>query len=161
MVVNPCPCGYYNDPEKQCECSYQEIKRYKRKISGPLLDRIDIQIRVPRVTYTELTSTQRSEASAVIRKRVSAARDRQLARLEKYGIVCNAQMSSSILKKTCRITKEAQQLLRAAFIEKSMSARSYDRIKKVAQTIADLDNSDKITEVHLAEAIQLRNDIGV
>lgn len=159
--MNPCPCGYYNDPEKQCECSYQEIKRYNRKISGPLLDRIDIQIRVPRVTYTELTSTQRSEASAVIRKRVSAARDRQLARLEKYGIVCNAQMSSSILKKTCRITKEAQQLLRAAFIEKSMSARSYDRIKKVAQTIADLDNSDKITEVHLAEAIQLRNDIGV
>jgi len=160
MVVNPCPCGYYNDPEKQCECSYQEIKRYKRKISGPLLDRIDIQIRVPRVTYTELTSTQQSEASAVIRKRVSATQDRQLARLEKYGIVCNAQMSSSILK-NCRITKEAQQLLRDAFIEKSMSARSYDRIKKVAQTIADLDNSDIITEVHLAEAIQLRNDIGV
>ena len=159
--MNPCPCGYYNDPEKQCDCSYQEIKRYNRKISGPLLDRIDIQIRVPRVTYKELTATERAESSVEIRKRVSAARNRQLQRLRKYGIVCNAQMTSSILKKTCKITKEAQQLLRAAFIEKSMSARSYDRIKKVAQTIADLDGSDEIKGIHLAEAIQLRNEIGV
>ncbi|MBR1696605.1 MAG: YifB family Mg chelatase-like AAA ATPase, partial [Anaerovibrio sp.] len=159
--MNPCPCGYYNDPEKQCDCSYQEIKRYNRKISGPLLDRIDIQIRVPRVTYKELTATERADSSVEIRKRVSAARNRQLQRLRKYGIVCNAQMTSSILKKTCKITKEAQQLLRAAFIEKSMSARSYDRIKKVAQTIADLEGSDEIKGIHLAEAIQLRNEIGV
>lgn len=159
--MNPCPCGYYNDPEKQCDCSYQEIKRYNRKISGPLLDRIDIQIRVPRVTYKELTATEKAESSVDIRKRVSAARDRQLQRLRKYGIVCNAQMTSSILKKTCKITKEAQQLLRSAFIDKSMSARSYDRIKKVAQTIADLDGSDEIKGIHLAEAIQLRNEIGV
>lgn len=159
--MNPCPCGYYNDPEKQCDCSYQEIKRYNRKISGPLLDRIDIQIRVPRVTYKELTATERAESSVEIRKRVSAARNRQLQRLRKYGIVCNAQMTSSILKKTCKITQEAQQLLRAAFIEKSMSARSYDRIKKVAQTIADLEGSDEIKGIHLAEAIQLRNEIGV
>ena len=159
--MNPCPCGYYNDPEKQCDCSYQEIKRYNRKISGPLLDRIDIQIRVPRVTYKELTATEKAESSVEIRKRVSAARNRQLQRLRKYGIVCNAQMTSSILKKTCKITKEAQQLLRAAFIEKSMSARSYDRIKKVAQTIADLEGSDEIQGIHLAEAIQLRNEIGV
>ncbi len=159
--MNPCPCGYYNDPEKQCDCSYQEIKRYNRKISGPLLDRIDIQIRVPRVTYKELTATEKAESSAVIRKRVSKARDRQLVRLGKYGIVCNAQMTSSILKKTCKITKEAQQLLKSAFIDKSMSARSYDRIKKVAQTIADLDGSDEIKGIHLAEAIQLRNEIRV
>jgi magnesium chelatase family protein len=159
--MNPCPCGYYNDPEKQCDCSYQEIKRYNRKISGPLLDRIDIQIRVPRVTYKELTATEKAESSVDIRKRVSAARDRQLQRLRKYGIVCNAQMTSSILKKTCKITKEAQQLLRSAFIDKSMSARSYDRIKKVAQTIADLDGSDEIKGIHLAEAIQLKNDIRV
>ena len=159
--MNPCPCGYYNDPEKQCDCSYQEIKRYNRKISGPLLDRIDIQIRVPRVTYKELTATEKAESSVDIRKRVSVARDRQLQRLRKYGIVCNAQMTSSILKKTCKITKEAQQLLRSAFIDKSMSARSYDRIKKVAQTIADLDGSDEIKGIHLAEAIQLRNEIGV
>jgi len=159
--MNPCPCGYYNDPEKQCDCSYQEIKRYNRKISGPLLDRIDIQIRVPRVTYKELTATEKAESSAVIRKRVSKARDRQLVRLGKYGIVCNAQMTSSILKKTCKITKEAQSLLRSAFIDKSMSARSYDRIKKVAQTIADLDGSDEIKGIHLAEAIQLRNEIRV
>ena len=157
--MNPCPCGYYNDQEKQCDCSYQEIKRYNRKISGPLLDRIDIQIRVPRVTYKELTATEKAESSVDIRKRVSAARDRQLQRLRKYGIVCNAQMTSSILKKTCKITKEAQQLLRSAFIDKSMSARSYDRIKKVAQTIADLDGSDEIKGIHLAEAIQLKNDI--
>ncbi|KHM51815.1 magnesium chelatase family protein [Anaerovibrio lipolyticus DSM 3074] len=159
--MNPCPCGYYNDPEKQCDCSYQEIKRYNRKISGPLLDRIDIQIRVPRVTYKELTATEKAESSADIRKRVSTARNRQLQRLRKYGIVCNAQMTSSILKKTCKITKEAQRLLRSAFIDKSMSARSYDRIKKVAQTIADLDGSDEIKGIHLAEAIQLRNEIGV
>ncbi len=159
--MNPCPCGYYNDPEKQCDCSYQEIKRYNRKISGPLLDRIDIQIRVPRVTYKELTATEKAESSAVIRKRVSAARNRQLERLRKYGIVCNAQMTSSILKKTCKITQEAQKLLRSAFIDKNMSARSYDRIKKVAQTIADLDGSDEIKGIHLAEAIQLRNEIGV
>lgn len=159
--MNPCPCGYYHDPDKQCECSYAEIKRYNRKISGPLLDRIDIQIRVPRVTYNELTRKEKAESSAVIRQRVSAARNRQLKRLEKYGIVCNAQMTSSILKKTCHIAPEAQNLLKAAFIEKNMSARSFDRVKKVAQTIADLANSDEITAAHLAEAIQLRNDIGI
>ncbi|ORU00795.1 MG(2+) CHELATASE FAMILY PROTEIN / ComM-related protein [Anaerovibrio sp. JC8] len=157
--MNPCPCGYYNDPEKQCDCSYQEIRRYNHKISGPLLDRIDIQIRVPRVTYKELTATEKAEPSAVIRQRVVAARQRQLSRLEKYGIVCNAQMTSAILKKTCHITKEAQEILRTAFMEKNMSARSYDRIKKVAQTIADLDNSNEIRDIHLAEAIQLKNDI--
>lgn len=157
--MNPCPCGYYNDPEKQCDCSYQEIRRYNHKISGPLLDRIDIQIRVPRVTYKELTATEKAEPSAVIRQRVVAARQRQLKRFEKYGIVCNAQMTSAILKETCHVTKEAQQILRSAFIEKNMSARSYDRIKKVAQTIADLDNSDEIKGIHLAEAIQLKNDI--
>lgn len=157
--MNPCPCGYYNDPEKQCDCSYQEIRRYNHKISGPLLDRIDIQIRVPRVTYKELTATEKAEPSAVIRQRVVAARQRQLKRFEKYGIVCNAQMTSAILKETCHVTKEAQQILRSAFIEKNLSARSYDRIKKVAQTIADLDNSDEIKGIHLAEAIQLKNDI--
>ena len=159
--MNPCPCGYYNDPEKQCDCSLQEIKRYNRKISGPLLDRIDIHIRVPRVSYKELTTTEQAESSVTIRKRVVAARERQLKRLEKYGIVCNAQMTGSILKKTCIVTKEAQKILRTAFIEKKLSARSYDRLKKVAQTIADLDGSDEITGVHIAEAIQLRNDIGI
>lgn len=159
--MNPCPCGFYNDPEKQCNCSLQEIKRYNRKISGPLLDRIDIHIRVPRVSYGELSATKQAESSAVIRQRVAAARQRQLKRLEKYGIVCNAQMTSAILKKTCVLTKEAQAILRGAFIEKKLSARSFDRLKKVARTIADLDGSDIITDIHIAEAIQLRNDVGV
>lgn len=159
--MNPCPCGYYGDKEKPCECSMQEIRRYNRKLSGPLLDRIDIHIRVPRVTYGELNATTRGESSVEIRKRVVAARKRQVERLKEYGIYCNAQMSSSVLKKTCILTEEAQQVLKLAFIEKKLSARSYDRLKKVAKTIADLAGSDVIKAEHIGEAIQLRKDLGL
>lgn len=158
-ALNPCPCGYYGDREMQCDCTPIEIKRYMRKISGPLLDRIDIQIHVPRVTYKELHTDSRGESSEVIRKRVVKARNRQLERFSDLKICCNAQMSHAIIKKLCRITDTAQGLMELAFQEKGLSARSYDRIIKVAQTIADLDEADVIDTKHMAEAIQLRSGI--
>ena len=160
-AMNPCPCGWNGDKDKACTCSPNEIKRYTRKISGPLLDRIDIHIRVPRVEYKELTASQPSEPSAVIRRRVTNARDIQLQRLRKFHVICNAQMSHAVLKKTCPLSDNAQKLLEQAFDKMNMSARSYDRIIKVARTIADLAQEDEITEQHVAEAIQLRNDIGL
>lgn len=160
-AMNPCPCGWNGDKDKACTCSPNEIKRYTRKISGPLLDRIDIHIRVPRVEYNELTASQPSEPSAVIRRRVTNARDIQLQRLRKFHVICNAQMSHAVLKKTCPLSDNAQKLLERAFDKMNMSARSYDRIIKVARTIADLAQEDEITEQHVAEAIQLRNDIGL
>ena len=160
-AMNPCPCGWNGDKDKACTCSPNEIKRYTRKISGPLLDRIDIHIRVPRVEYKELTASQPSEPSAVIRRLVTNARDIQLQRLRKFHVICNAQMSHAVLKKTCPLSDNAQKLLERAFDKMNMSARSYDRIIKVARTIADLAQEDEITEQHVAEAIQLRNDIGL
>ena len=160
-AMNPCPCGWNGDKEKTCTCSPNEIKRYTRKISGPLLDRIDIHIRVPRVEYKELTTSQPAEPSAVIRQRVTAARNRQIQRLRSFHAVCNAQMSHAVLKKTCLLNLAAQKILEQAFNKMNMSARSYDRIIKVARTIADLDNQETITQQHVAEAIQLRNDMGL
>ena len=158
-AMNPCPCGYFGDKEHVCECSSVEIKRYVRRISGPLLDRIDIQIRVPRVSYKELKNREKAEASAIIRKRVSDARKRQLARLSPYGLVSNSQMNHSLLMRICQLTSEAERLMEQAFNQKKLSARSYDRLIKVAQTIADLAGSDKIDAVHIGEAIQLRGDL--
>ena len=159
--MNPCPCGWYGDDQHACSCTANEIKRYTKKISGPLLDRIDIHIRVPRVDYKDLTSTQMAESSLSIRKRVTAARDIQLARLQKYHIYCNAQMNHAMLQKTCPLTDMAQHLLEQVFKQKNLSARSYDRIIKVSRTVADLDGSEHIEDRHVAEAIQLRNDIGL
>ena len=160
-AMNPCPCGYQGDPDHECNCTPTEIKRYTRKISGPLLDRIDIHIRVSRVKYEELTSKRRAEPSAVIRARVVAARKIQQRRLQKYGIFCNAQMNHAVLQQECPLEPQAQQLLAAAFKKMLLSARSYDRIIKVARTIADLAGSPDIAAPHIAEAIQLRNDIGL
>lgn len=156
-----CPCGFYGDPERTCDCTPGEIKRYTRRISGPLLDRIDIHIRVPRVKYQELASEKKAESSAVIRQRVVKARAVQLERLQKYGIFCNAQMSHAMLQRECRLGPEAKELLAQAFQRLLLSARSYDRIIKVARTIADLAGAREISSHHIAEAIQLRNDIGL
>ena len=157
--LNPCPCCYYGDPEKECTCSPMEIKRYNRKISGPLLDRIDIQLHVPRVSYQEITSTKKAENSAHIRARVVKARNIQLQRFRGLNIFCNAQMNHAQIKKFCCLSPEAQTLLEQAFYSKNLSARSYDRIIKVAQTVADLSNSAIIEAQHIAEALPLRNDI--
>lgn len=156
-AMNPCPCGG-GDKDHPCECTPGEIKRYTRKISGPLLDRIDIHIHVPRVEYKDLSSTKQAESSAVIRCRVEQARKIQRERLKKYGIFCNAQMSHAMLRRECQLTKDAQQLLEQAFTRMNLSARSYDRIIKVARTIADLAGEQAISAPQIAEAIQLRND---
>ena len=158
-AMNPCPCGWNGDRDHNCQCSSLEIKRYTRKISGPLLDRIDIHIRVPRVKYDELTSKRKAESSAKVRERVSAARNVQLERLSKYHLFCNAQMNHAMMQELCTLTPAAKDLLKAVFESKKLSARSYDRIIKVARTIADLDkNAAEISDKHIAEAVKLRND---
>lgn len=158
-AMNPCPCGWQGDKERICSCTQRDIRKYTHKISGPLLDRIDIHVRVPRVTYQELTETGKGEPSAQIRKRVMAARERQIARLNAWGLHYNAQMGHRALMETCPLGKEARQLLARAFQAMKMSARSHDRIIKVARTIADLAGTKDIEAQHIAEAIQLRNDM--
>lgn len=159
-AMNPCPCGWRGDKDHNCQCTPLEIKRYTRRLSGPLLDRIDIHIKIPRVKYEDLTSKRKAEPSSEIRKRVSAARDIQLKRLEQYHLFCNAQMNHAMLRDLCTITPEAEELLKNVFETKKLSARSYDRIIKVGRTIADLDGgADLITAKHIAEAIKLRNDL--
>lgn len=160
-AMNPCPCGWAGDKDRVCNCTPNEIKRYTRKISGPLLDRIDIHIRVPRVEYKDLTSVKKSESSAAIRKRVMAAREIQLERLASCHAYCNAQMNHAALQKTCVLTESAKKLLEQVFSKMKLSARSYDRIIKVGRTIADLDKSANIEDRHIAEAVQLRNDLGL
>lgn len=161
-AMNPCPCGWYGDKDHTCNCSPLEIKRYMRKLSGPLLDRIDIHIRVPRVKYDDLTSKRKAESSAVVRERVSAARVIQQERLKKYNLFCNAQMNHAMLQELCNLTADAEELLKEVFETKKLSARSYDRIIKVGRTIADLDGgAAEISAKHIAEAIKLRNDFTV
>ncbi|MPM40068.1 Competence protein ComM [bioreactor metagenome] len=158
-AMNPCPCGYLTDPSHECSCSNSDIHRYVRKISGPLLDRIDININVPRLQYDEMTNITPAERSAQIRQRVEAARKLQQNRLENFGIFCNAQMSHKHIKQTCTMTASAQHMLKAAFDKMGLSARAYDRIIKVARTIADLAQSKNIEEVHIAEAIHYRSTL--
>ncbi|MCD4664741.1 MAG: YifB family Mg chelatase-like AAA ATPase, partial [Bacteroidales bacterium] len=161
MVVasmNPCPCGYYNHPEIDCSCGPGIVQRYLNKISGPLLDRIDIHVEVTPVPFRELSDERSSEKSEVIRKRVEAARILQEKRYEESkGVYCNAQMSSRQLRQLCRIDETGQTLLKNAMEKLNLSARAYDRILKVARTIADLDSSEDINTEHLAEAIQYRS----
>lgn len=160
-AANPCPCGYAGAPEHTCKCTPYEIKRYSQRISGPLLDRIDIHIRVPQVKYDDLSSKRRAESSAQIRQRVVAARKVQLQRLKKYHLFCNAQMNHAMLQKLCILEPQAQDLLEQAFRQLNLSARSYDRIVKVARTIADLTGAENIAASHIAEAVQLRNEKGI
>ena len=157
-AMNPCPCGWYGDPQHDCRCTPNDIRRYTRKLSGPLLDRIDIHLRVPRVDYRDLSSKRKAESSAEIRARVSKAREVQIERLKKYHLFCNAQMNHALIEKFCPLTDTADDLLRMFYEKKHASARSYDRIKKVARTIADLEGAEKIDNMHIGEAIKLRND---
>lgn len=158
-AMNPCPCGYLGDPDHECTCTDGEIQRYRRRISGPLLDRIDLHVSVQRPRYSELTAEIRAEPSAAIAARVAAARDIQRERLARWHMHTNAEMGHSQLKETCRLVPEASGLLRAVFEKLHLSARSYDRIIKVARTIADLAGSENIDAAHIAEAVSLRNMI--
>lgn len=156
--MNPCPCGFYNHPEKQCVCGPGVVQKYLNKISGPLLDRIDLHLEVTPVPFKELSQERVSERSESIRARVVAARKRQAERYAAYpGIYCNAQMSSQLLQEICVIGNEGKQLLKTAMERLGLSARAYDRILKVSRTIADLDGSEQIRTEHLAEAIQYRS----
>jgi magnesium chelatase family protein len=157
--VHACPCGFLGDNKKDCTCSTGDIKRYRKKISGPLLDRMDIHVHVPRLEYSEMTTSIPTESSADIRQRVTAARAIQYSRLQKYNIFCNAQMGHRHVKTTCHMTQSAQVMLKQAFETMNLSARGYDRILKVARTIADLANSEQISDIHVAEAIHFRNNI--
>ena len=162
-AMNPCPCGYYGDETggHSCECTPNEIRRYTRKISGPLLDRIDIHVRIPRVEYQELVSKKKAESSAVIRQRTKKAREIESRRLARFGIFCNAQMNHAMLQELCPLGEEPRRMLEMAFSKLHLSARSYDRIIKVSQTIADLAGAKEISAEHIAEAVQLRSDIGL
>ncbi len=156
--MNPCPCGYYNHPEKECVCAPGSIQRYLNKISGPLLDRIDIHVEVVPVSYDKLAEVKPAESSADIRERVIKAREIQSKRFENSEqIHCNAQMSSKQIREYCEIDTAGQTLLKKAMEKLGLSARAYDRILKVSRTIADLENKEKIQAYHLAEAIQYRS----
>jgi magnesium chelatase family protein len=156
-AMNPCPCGYYGDPMHECNCSTSEIQRYMSRISGPLMDRIDIHITVPSVKFKELSSDTCGEKSTTIRQRVNQARQRQLERFQnEKHIFCNAHMESRDIRKYCRIDEKSQSLLALAINKQGLSARAYDRILKVARTIADLAGSDNIEIGHVAEAVHYR-----
>lgn len=160
-ALNPCPCGFSSDPLRECTCTPNDIRRYQKKISGPLLDRLDITIHVPRLEYSDLVQNTEQESSAVIRRRVEAARLIQYNRLQKFGLYANAQMEHKHIKKLCKLTPDSLAILKQAFIKMNLSARGYDRVIKVAQTIADLSGMMQIEATHIAEAIQFRNDFQI
>lgn len=156
--MNPCPCGYYNHPTKECVCAPAAVQRYLNRVSGPLLDRIDLHVEVTPVPFEEMTARRPTEKSATIRARVIQARAMQQARFKEHaGIYTNAMMPSAMVKDICPISKLGQKLLKAAMEKLGLSARAYDRILKVSRTIADLAESEAIQEDHLAEAIQYRS----
>ncbi len=156
-AMNPCPCGFFNDPSRECTCTPPMIQRYVSKISGPLLDRIDIHIDMPAVKYSELRQSSGGESSAEIRTRVVKARERQLQRFEGEKIYCNAQMSPRQIRKYCNISADCERLLESAMTRLGLSARAHDRILKVARTIADLDGAESIASSNISEAIQYRS----
>ena len=154
---NPHLCGYFSDPKHECRCTFQQISRYRSKISGPLLDRVDIHVEVPAVPYKDLKGEFAAESSANIRKRVITARTIQSKRLKRTKIYCNAQMANRHTKKHCSIDKTSSSILESAIDKLGLSARAYNRILKIARTIADLEGSTDIQVDHVSEAIQYRN----
>lgn len=155
-AMNPCPCGYRTDPKHECTCTYGDIRRYRSKISGPLMDRIDIHIEIPAVRYRDLSIIAPGESSEVIRSRVSKAREVQVSRFKGKNIYFNSQMASRHIKKYCGVDQDSQRLLEQAIDKLGLSARAYNRILKIARTIADLEGKENILSHHIAEAIQYR-----
>ena len=155
-AMNPCPCGYYNDPEKQCTCNQNQINKYQRKVSGPIMDRIDLYVEVPHVKYEKLTDEKIDGSSEEIRKRVEKARKIQLERFKSDKIITNSEMGIPLIKKHCQADEAGNKLLKNAVNNLHLSARGYHRILKLARTIADLDESQNIQAQHIAEALQYR-----
>jgi len=155
-AMNPCPCGYYGDPVKDCTDSFSQVLRYQNRISGPLLDRIDIHVEVPRVDYEKLSGDRVGEPSEKIRERVERARAQQRTRLAGTNLQCNGDMGPGEVRKFCAVDDAGKNLLRAAMQQMQMSARAYHRILKLARTIADLSGCAQIETAHIAEAIQYR-----
>ncbi|MCK4244862.1 MAG: YifB family Mg chelatase-like AAA ATPase [Candidatus Omnitrophica bacterium] len=157
-AMNSCPCGYYTDPRHECTCTPNQIQKYRAKLSGPLLDRIDLQIEVPGISFSQMASEEKKgESSKIIKERVNKARDVQLERFREDDIYCNSRMDKSQLKKYCFINEESKTLLGLAIDKLGMSARAYDKILKVSRTIADLEGSSSIQTSHISEAIQYRS----
>jgi magnesium chelatase family protein len=155
-AMNPCPCGHYTDPRRECRCTPRKIGAYRRRISGPLLDRIDIHVDVPPLEYRDLTTDRPSESSETIRRRAVAARDRQTERFAGEGIFTNSRMRRRHVKRFCALDKQGHTLMRQAMDALGLSARAYDKILRVARTIADLEGSDSVQTHHLSEAINYR-----
>ena len=156
-AMNPCPCGYFGHPTRQCTCTDAARKRYRDKVSGPILDRIDLHIEVEPVDYEKLSSKNKEETSAEIRARVNKARQIQRKRFAGTDISCNAKMSPKVTKAYCVLTEAASNLLRMSFEKLGLSARAYDKILRISRTIADLEESENIELAHVAEAIQFRS----
>lgn len=157
VSLNPCPCGYYGSEIKECNCNENAITKYMGKISGPLLDRIDIQVEVQSVKYKKLESNEQTETSKDIRERVNKARKIQIERYKKYNIYSNSELTPKLMKKYCKLDELGNKILKDAFEKLNLSARAHDRILKVARTIADLDEKENIESKHIAEAIQYRS----
>jgi magnesium chelatase family protein len=155
--MNPCQCGFLNDPTRECTCTPIAIKKYLGRISGPLLDRIDIHIEVYPVKYDELETDRKGESSAVIRERVNKARDIQLQRYRNNKIYCNSQLTVPMIKKYCRLDEDSRKLLRSAFERLGLSARAYNKVLKIARTIADIEGYQDIRSENIAEALQYRS----
>ena len=155
--MNPCPCGYYSSSDKECTCTPQAISKYMGKISGPLLDRIDIQIEVSPVKYEKLGNEELPETSSQIKERVNRAKQIQIERYKKENIYANSSLTPKLISKYCKLEEDSKALLEKAFNKLGLSARAYGRILKVARTIADLEGSEQIKKVHIAEAIQYRS----
>ncbi|MGN1456802.1 MAG: YifB family Mg chelatase-like AAA ATPase, partial [Acutalibacteraceae bacterium] len=156
-AMNPCPCGYYGHPTRECSCGKKAVSNYLAKVSGPLLDRLDLHVEVPPVEFDDLSSEEKAESSAEIKKRVDRVRKIQNERFKGTGITCNARITSALLQKMCPMDDRAKAILQKSFDVMGLSARAYDRILKVARTVADLDNSEVIKTPHIMEAIQYRN----
>ena len=156
-MLKACPCGYFTDPKKACHCNPNKIANYMGKISGPLLDRIDIHIELPSIKYKELSDTKESEPSLAIKSRIEKARSIQRERLKAEGIFYNAQMNTKLTKKYCALDDEARELLKMAMDKLGLSARAYDKVLKVSRTVSDLSGSPTILAGHIAEAIQYRS----
>lgn len=155
--MNPCPCGYFGNQEKKCSCKADQIKKYMNRISGPLLDRIDIHIEVNQVKYNQLEQNEKTETSQEVRNRVNQARKIQLERYQEYHIFSNSELNPKLMERFCELDSKSKRILEVAFDKLGLSARAYNRILKVARTIADLDACEKIHENHVTEAIQYRS----